>query len=77
MVNDSPQVAATTGHQVTVVDQTNAILTKSMRSIEKGLNRVANKKFKDDPEVGAHCFVFINFFTPGSAKSKIVQFSKT
>lgn len=35
-----------------MVDQTNAILTKSMRSIEKSLDRVAKKKFKDDAEVG-------------------------
>ena len=35
-----------------MVDQTNAILTKSLRSIEKGLGKVAKKKFKDDPEVG-------------------------
>lgn len=35
-----------------MVDQTNAILTKSLRSIEKSLGKVAKKKFKDDPEVG-------------------------
>ena len=35
-----------------MVDQTNAILTKSLRSIEKNLGRVAKKKFKDDTEVG-------------------------
>ena len=35
-----------------MIDQTNAILTKSLRSIEKGLGKVAKKKFKDDPEVG-------------------------
>ncbi|KAM7428087.1 hypothetical protein ABFA07_020879 [Porites harrisoni] len=46
------QVAAATNHQVTMVDQTNAILTKSMRSIEKSLDRVAKKKFKDDAEGG-------------------------
>lgn len=44
------QVAAATNHQVTMVDQTNAILTKSLRSIEKSLGKVAKKKFKDDPE---------------------------
>jgi len=27
-------------------------LTKSLRSIEKSLGKVAKKKFKDDPEVG-------------------------
>ncbi|XP_015758916.1 PREDICTED: hydroxyacyl-coenzyme A dehydrogenase, mitochondrial-like [Acropora digitifera] len=50
------QVAAVTNHQVTLVDQTNAILTKSMRSIEKSLGRVAKKKFQDDAE-GANKFV--------------------
>ncbi|XP_068737699.1 hydroxyacyl-coenzyme A dehydrogenase, mitochondrial-like [Montipora capricornis] len=44
------QVAAATNHQVTMVDQTNAILTKSLRSIEKNLGRVAKKKFQDDAE---------------------------
>lgn len=33
-----------------MVDQTNAILTKSLRSIEKNLGRVAKKKFQDDAE---------------------------
>lgn len=50
------QVAAATNHQVTMVDQTNAILTKSLRSIEKNLSKVAKKKFQDDTE-GANKFV--------------------
>ena len=43
-----------------MVDQTNAILTKSLRSIEKSLGKVAKKKFKDDPEVGLSGHNIIN-----------------
>ena len=45
------QVAAATNHKVTMVDQTDAILTKSLNAIEKSLEKVSKKKFKDDPEV--------------------------
>lgn len=48
------QVAAATNHKVTMVDQTNAILTKSLNAIEKSLAKVSKKKFKDDPEAGKH-----------------------
>lgn len=48
------QVAAATNHKVTMVDQTNAILTKSLNAIEKSLEKVSKKKFKDDPEAGKH-----------------------
>lgn len=34
-----------------MVDQTDAILTKSLNAIEKSLEKVSKKKFKDDPEV--------------------------
>ena len=34
-----------------MVDQTNAILKKSLNAIEKSLEKVSKKKFKDDPEV--------------------------
>lgn len=46
------QVAAATNHKVTMVDQTDAILTKSLNAIEKSLEKVSKKKFKDDPEAG-------------------------
>jgi len=46
------QVAAATGHSVTMVDQTMAILNKSYQGIERSLLRVAKKQFKDDPEAG-------------------------
>ena len=34
-----------------MVDQTDAILTKSLNAIEKSLEKVSKKKFKDDPKV--------------------------
>lgn len=46
------QVAAATGHNVTMVDQTMAILNKSYQGIERSLQRVAKKQFKDNPEAG-------------------------
>lgn len=49
--NNLSQVAAATGHSVTMVDQTMAILNKSYQGIERSLQRVAKKQFKDDPEV--------------------------
>ena len=45
------QVAATTGHQVVMVDQSDEILGKSKASIQKSLQRVVKKKFADDPKV--------------------------
>ncbi|XP_033644027.1 hydroxyacyl-coenzyme A dehydrogenase, mitochondrial-like [Asterias rubens] len=42
------QVAAQTGHQVTVVDQSEEILAHSKLSIERSLSRVAKKKFGED-----------------------------
>lgn len=44
------QVAATTGHKVVVIDQTQEIVDKSGASIQKSLTRVAKKKFKDDAQ---------------------------
>ncbi|XP_052070005.1 hydroxyacyl-coenzyme A dehydrogenase, mitochondrial-like [Mytilus californianus] len=46
------QVAATTGHQVVMVDQTDDILGKSKASIQKSLQRVVKKKFAEDPKGG-------------------------
>lgn len=46
------QVAATTGHQVVIVDQSEDILNKSKASIHKSLQRVAKKKFADDAKGG-------------------------
>lgn len=45
------QVAAATGHNVVMVDQTDDILSKSKAAIQKSLGRVAKKKFADDGEV--------------------------
>ncbi|GAB1600319.1 hydroxyacyl-coenzyme A dehydrogenase, mitochondrial-like [Argonauta hians] len=46
------QVAATTGHKVTLVDQKDELLAKSTAGIEKSLARVVKKKFADDAEAG-------------------------
>lgn len=46
------QVAASTGHSVTLVDTSDDILKKSIRLIEGSLKRVAKKKFSDKPEAG-------------------------
>ncbi|ELU08290.1 hypothetical protein CAPTEDRAFT_226480 [Capitella teleta] len=45
-------VAAQTGHDVTMVDMSEDILSKSTKYIEKNLTRVVKKKFKDDTEGG-------------------------
>ena len=49
------QVAATTNHNVVLVDQTNDILSNAVKSIEKSLQRVIKKKFKDDAQVISYC----------------------
>ncbi|XP_057699333.1 hydroxyacyl-coenzyme A dehydrogenase, mitochondrial [Corythoichthys intestinalis] len=46
------QVAASTGHQVTLVDTSDAILTKAVKGMETSLKRVVKKKFADNPEAG-------------------------
>lgn len=46
------QVAAVTGHDVILVDQSEDILKKSQASIHKSLSRVAKKKFADEPQAG-------------------------
>ncbi|KAK3090087.1 hypothetical protein FSP39_009054 [Pinctada imbricata] len=46
------QVAASTGHQVSMVDQSDDILNKSKANIGKSLQRVVKKKFADDPKGG-------------------------
>lgn len=46
------QVAASTGHTVTLVDTSDDILKKAVKSIEGSLKRVAKKKFADKPEAG-------------------------
>ncbi|GFR58843.1 hydroxyacyl-coenzyme A dehydrogenase, mitochondrial-like [Elysia marginata] len=42
------QVAAASGHKVTVVDQSQEIVDKASASIQKSLGRVVKKKFPDD-----------------------------
>ncbi|PWA30707.1 hydroxyacyl-coenzyme A dehydrogenase, mitochondrial isoform X1 [Gambusia affinis] len=46
------QVAASTGHSVTLVDMTDDILKKAMKGIQTSLRRVVKKTFSDDPESG-------------------------
>lgn len=46
------QVAASTGHSVTLVDTSDDILKKSIKMIEGSLKRVVKKKFSDKPEAG-------------------------
>ena len=50
------QVAAQTGHKVTMVDVNQEILDKSNARISESIKRVAKKKFKDD-EAGAKNFI--------------------
>jgi len=50
------QVAAQTGHKVTMVDVNQEILDKSNARISESIKRVAKKKFKDD-EAGAKSFI--------------------
>lgn len=49
--NVPPQVAAATGHTVTLVDTNDDLLKKSVKGIEGSLKRVVKKKFADKPEV--------------------------
>lgn len=46
------QVAAQTGHTVTLVDLSEDVLNKSHANIQKSLSRVAKKKFADDKDAG-------------------------
>uniref|UniRef100_A0A3Q3W8H8 Hydroxyacyl-coenzyme A dehydrogenase, mitochondrial n=1 Tax=Mola mola TaxID=94237 RepID=A0A3Q3W8H8_MOLML len=46
------QVAASTGHSVTLVDTNDDILKKSIKGIEGSLKRVVKKKFADKPQAG-------------------------
>ncbi|XP_046865030.1 hydroxyacyl-coenzyme A dehydrogenase, mitochondrial-like [Xenia sp. Carnegie-2017] len=46
------QVAASTDHNVVLVDQSDDILGKAVKSIEKSLQRVAKKKYKDNIQGG-------------------------
>uniref|UniRef100_A0A182N3R1 3-hydroxyacyl-CoA dehydrogenase n=1 Tax=Anopheles dirus TaxID=7168 RepID=A0A182N3R1_9DIPT len=46
------QVAAATGHNVTLVEMSDALVGKAIGGIRKSLERVAKKKFQDDPAKG-------------------------
>lgn len=46
------QVAASTGHSVTLVDTSDDILKKAVKGIEGSLKRVVKKKFADKPQAG-------------------------
>jgi len=50
------QVAAQTGHKVTLVDVNEKVLDKSNARISESIKRVAKKKFKED-EAGAQKFI--------------------
>jgi len=47
------QVAASTGHKVTLVDISQDVLEKSQARIGESIKRVSKKTFKDDAEAGA------------------------
>lgn len=51
------QVAAQTGHAVTVVDLSQQVLDNSMAYIQKSLARIAKKKYAEDPAGGTE---FVN-----------------
>lgn len=46
------QVAAATGHNVTLVEVNDKLVDKAIGGIKKSLERVAKKQFKDDPAKG-------------------------
>lgn len=50
------QVTAQAGIQVTVVDQTDALLKKAMSGIEKSLQRVVKKLHADNPKAGEELY---------------------
>lgn len=47
------QVAAASGHKVTMVDLDEGVLSKAMQRIESSLTRVAGRKYKDDSAAAA------------------------
>lgn len=51
MTDVPAQVAAATGHTVTLVDTSDDLLKKAIKGIEGSLKRVVKKKFADKPEV--------------------------
>ncbi|KAE8630493.1 hypothetical protein XENTR_v10000841 [Xenopus tropicalis] len=59
------QVAASTGHTVVLVDQTDDILKKSRKTIEDSLKRVTKKMFADKPEAASQFIekILANFTT--------------
>lgn len=65
------QVAASTGHTVTLVDTSEDILKKSVKGIEGSLKRVVKKKFADKPEAGEEFIqkVLKNVSTTSDAKA--------
>ncbi|KAM9856720.1 hydroxyacyl-coenzyme A dehydrogenase, mitochondrial [Aulostomus maculatus] len=67
------QVAASTGHTVTLVDTSNDILQKSVKGIEGSLKRVVKKKFADKPEAGEEFIqkVLKNISTSSDAGSAV------
>ncbi|XP_040002080.1 hydroxyacyl-coenzyme A dehydrogenase, mitochondrial [Xiphias gladius] len=67
------QVAASTGHSVTLVDTSDDILKKSVKGIEGSLKRVVKKKFADKPEAGEEFIqkVLQNVSTSTDAESAV------
>uniref|UniRef100_A0A8C6WPQ7 Hydroxyacyl-coenzyme A dehydrogenase, mitochondrial n=1 Tax=Neogobius melanostomus TaxID=47308 RepID=A0A8C6WPQ7_9GOBI len=67
------QVAASTGHMVTLVDTSEDILKKSVKGIEGSLRRVVKKKFADKPEAGEEFIqnILKNVATSSDAKAAV------
>ena len=59
VLSNKLQVAATTGHNVVLVDMSPEILAKSKANIEKSLGRVVKKKFAEKPQVRTNDFYMI------------------
>ncbi|XP_072318442.1 hydroxyacyl-coenzyme A dehydrogenase, mitochondrial [Eucyclogobius newberryi] len=67
------QVAASTGHTVTLVDTSEDVLKKSVKGIAGSLKRVVKKKYADKPEAGEEFIqkVLKNIDTSSDAKAAI------
>jgi len=67
------QVAASAGNKVTLVDINEEALKKSKATIEKSLQRVAKKKFKDESEASKFVSSTISNITTNTDADKAVQ----
>ena len=55
------KVAAQSGHNVTIIDVNNDLLSKSVKNIENSLSRVAKKKYADNEQVRNLFSLLINY----------------